>query len=72
MKKLSRCKQGITYKVVELRGNNETNRFLKNLGLEIGDEITIISKLASNYIVNIKDSRFGIDEGIAKMVVVEE
>jgi hypothetical protein len=25
----------------------------------------------SNYIVNIKDSRFGIDEGIAELLMVE-
>ncbi len=68
---LSKGKQGIHYRVLEINGRTETNKFLNNIGLHVGDHITIISKLASNYIVNIKDGRFGIDEGIAKLIVVE-
>lgn len=70
-KKLSKGTQGIKYRVLELNGKPETNRFLNNIGLYVGDSITIITKLASNYIVNIKDGRFGIDEGIAKLIIVE-
>ena len=68
---LSNGKQGTRYRVLEINGTSETNRFLNNIGLHVGDTITIISKLSSNFIVNIKDSRFGIDEGIAKLIVVE-
>jgi ferrous iron transport protein A len=68
---LSKCKQGEIHRVVEIKGNPDTKQFLSNLGLEEGDTISIITKLASNYIVNIKDSRFGIDKGIAKLIVVE-
>ena len=67
---LSKGKQGVTYKVLELNGNPETNQFLNNIGLYVGEPITIISKLSSNLIVNIKDGRFGIDEGIGKLIVV--
>ena len=70
-KKLTRGKQGIRYIVTELNGQKETNLFLNNIGVNVGDQITIISKLASNYIVSIKDGRFGIDEGIAKLIVVD-
>lgn len=70
-KKLSRGKQGVLYRVVSINGTSETNQFLNNIGLFEGDEIMIISKLASNLIINIKDGRFGIDEGIAKLIMVE-
>lgn len=70
-KKLTKCKQGIKYLVKEINGQKDTNLFLENIGLSVGDQITIISKLSSNYIINIKDGRFGIDEGIAKLIVVD-
>lgn len=71
-KKLSKGKQGVLYTVLEINGNEKTNQFLNNIGLFVGDQITIISKLASNYIINIKDGRFGIDEHMAKLIVVEQ
>ena len=70
-KKLSKCRPGKVYKVVDLIGNAETNQFLSNIGLEIGDEIVIISELASNFVITVKDSRFGIDENMAKLIIVE-
>lgn len=69
--KLSKGRQGTTYKVLQLNGTPETNQFLNNIGLYVGEKITIISKLSSNLIVNIKDGRFGIDDGIAALIVVE-
>ncbi len=71
-KLLTKCKQGKIYKVVKLEGQKDTNQFLINIGLHIGDEIAVISKLSSNYIINIKDGRFGIDKNIAKLIEVEE
>ncbi len=71
IRKLAKCKQGIAYKVVEINGNEETTQFLRNIGLDVGDKITIISRLSSNIIINIKDGRFGIDERMAKLVGVE-
>lgn len=70
-KKLSRCKTGVTYTIVNIIGNKETSDFLFNLGCSVGEEITIISKIASNYIINIKDGRYGIDEKMAKLIEVE-
>lgn len=71
IRKLSKCKQGSKLRVVEIKGKIDTNQFLNNIGIQIGDDITIISKLASTFIVNIKDGRFGIDENIAKLLLVE-
>ncbi len=70
-KRLSKCKQGVVYRIVEINGTSETNKLLSNIGLQEGDTITIINKLAANYIINIKDGRFGIDEGIARLLMVE-
>lgn len=69
---LTKCKPGKIYKVIRLDGNTDTNKFLNNIGLHVGDDIAIISKLASNYIINVKDGRFGIDSRMAKLIEVEE
>ena len=44
---LSKGKQGTRYRVMEINGTSETNRYLNNIGLHVGDTITIISKLSS-------------------------
>ena len=38
-------------------GNEETRRFLENLGFVTGGNVTIISTIGGNLIVNVKDSR---------------
>lgn len=45
-------------------------KFLFTLGCYPGEKITIISKLASNYIINIKDARYSIDEDLANAIIV--
>jgi len=70
--KLVKCEQGIIYKVSKINGNKDTILYLSNIGLSIGDSITIISKIASIFIINIKDGRFGIDKGIATLIEVEK
>lgn len=47
----------------------DIRKFLFTLGCYPGEKVTIISKLASNYIVNIKDARYSIDEDLAKAII---
>lgn len=68
---LSRAKIGQTSNVKKVDGNEKTVNFLFTLGCFEGEEITLISKLSGNYIVNIKDSRYAIDEKMAKSIVLE-
>lgn len=68
---LAKGKIGETYNVVNVGGKEKTKKFLFSLGCYEGEEITLISKLAGNYIINIKDSRYAIDEKMAKSIEVE-
>ena len=43
-------------------GNEETRRFLENLGFVAGAGITVISAIGGNVIVNVKDSRVAINQ----------
>ena len=51
-------------------GNEETIRFLENLGFIAGSEITVLSTISGNVIVNIKDSRVAINKEMARHIMV--
>lgn len=63
---------GETYEVVSVNTNQKTQTFLKTLGLYEGSQITLISKVGTNYILNIKDSRYAVDVQMASQVVVKD
>lgn len=68
---LSRGRINTTYIINSIKTKQEEMRdFLFTLGCYPGEEVTIISKLAGNYIINIKDSRYSIDEGLASAIFV--
>ena len=68
---LSKAKDGQTFNVLRVEGKEKVKKFLFTLGCFEGEEITLISRLAGNYIVNIKDSRYALDESMAKSIVLE-
>ena len=51
-------------------GNEETKRFLENLGFVAGAKITAVSAIGGNVIVNIKDSRVAINQDMARHIMV--
>ncbi|MDZ4132903.1 MAG: FeoA family protein [Dethiobacteria bacterium] len=44
--------------------------FLFTLGCYEGEIVTVISVLAENYVINVKDARYSIDEDLARAVLV--
>ena len=54
----------------EIKSNEETRRFLNNLGFVVGAEVVVVSAIGGNVIVNIKDSRVAINEDMAKRIMV--
>lgn len=53
---------GETNTISRIGGNEETRRFLANLGFVAGTEVVVLSKLGGNVIVNVKDSRVAVNE----------
>ncbi len=51
-------------------GNEETRRFLENLGFVSGTKVVILSAIGGNVIVNIKDSRVAINEDMARHIMI--
>ena len=54
----------------KIGGNDETKRFLNNLGFVIGTKITVLSAISGNVIVNVKDSRVAIGKDMANKIMV--
>ncbi len=67
---LAKAKTNKEYTVNQIAGQDDMVKFLFSLGCYEGEKVTIISKVATNYIINIKDSRYGIDEALAKIIQV--
>ncbi len=57
-------------KEINTQGDKEMEAFLFSLGCYAGQTITIISMLHKNYLVNIKDARYSIDEDLARAIIV--
>lgn len=56
--------------VVRVNGKDDTKTFLGNLGFVEGTDVTVISKIAGNLIVNVKDTRLAIDKAMAGRIMV--
>lgn len=61
---------GETGEIKRIGGNEETRRFLNNLGFVVGAEVVVVSAIGGNVIVNIKDSRVAINEDMVKRIMV--
>ena len=61
---------GETNTIRKVGGNEETKRFLETLGFVAGAEITVVSAIGGNVIVNIKDSRVAINQDMARHIMV--
>lgn len=56
--------------ITRVSGNEETRRFLGNLGFVSGTEVTVLSKMSGNVIVNIKNSRIAVNAEMARHIMI--
>ncbi|CAH0435932.1 Putative ferrous iron transport protein [Clostridium neonatale] len=54
----------------KITGNDETKRFLNSLGFVTGENVTVVSELGGNMIINVKGSRVALDKGMASRIIV--
>ena len=70
MMPLSMVKPGETNTIKMVGGKEETRKFLENLGFVTGGEVTVVSEIEGNLIVNVKDSRVAIGKDMANRIMV--
>lgn len=56
--------------IKKISGKDDTIRFLNRLGFVEGEQISIVSRLGGNLIVNVKDTRVAIDRTLANRIAV--
>ena len=61
---------GETNTIKRVGGNEETRRFLANLGFVVDAEVTVLSAIGGNVIVNIKDSRVAVNADMARHMMI--
>ena len=70
MMPLSMVKPGETNTIKKVGGKEETRKFLENLRFVTGGEVTVVSEIEGNLIVNVKDSRVAIGKDMANRIMV--
>lgn len=72
MMQLSMARMGEPVRIMKINGKDETKRFLNSLGFVIGDNVTVVSQLGGNMIINVKDTRVAIDKSMANRIMINE
>ncbi len=67
---LSMVGDGEEFLIKKISGKEEVRRFLENLGLVAGAQVSLVSKICGNVIVQIKDSRVAISKEMAQKIIV--
>lgn len=67
---LSMVKEGEINTICKVGGKEETRKFLENLGFVSGGEVTVVSQINGDIIVNVKGSRVAIGRDMANKVMV--
>ncbi|WP_330665088.1 FeoA family protein [Tepidibacter sp.] len=71
MKNLSKAEVDVEYIVKEIKTDDEEMKsFLFTLGCYEGEKVTVISVLAENYVISVKDARYSIDVELAEAIII--
>ncbi len=67
---LTMARVGEHLTIKKINGKDDTIKFLNNLGLIEGHEITVVSSIGGNLIVNVKDTRVALDRQLSNRILV--
>ncbi len=67
----SQAEIDVEYTIKEVRADDEAlKNFLFTLGCYEGETVTVISQLAENYVISVKDARYSIDQELAEAIII--
>ena len=61
---------GESFLIKKINGKEEVRRFLENLGFVAGAQVSVVSQISGNIIVQIKESRVAISREMAQKIIV--
>ncbi|MDY3014774.1 MAG: FeoA family protein [Evtepia sp.] len=70
MMPLTLVSSGETNVIQRIGGKPEVKKHLEHLGFVVGSEVTVVSSIGGNLIVNVKDARIAISKEMAAKIMV--
>ena len=67
---LTMVKAGETVTIRKISGKDEVRQHLASLGFVVDSDVTVVSEIGGNLIVQVKSSRIALDKGMAGRVMV--
>ena len=56
--------------IQKITGKDEVRQHLAELGFVVGSEVVVVSKIAGNMILSIKDSRIALDMSMTNRIMI--
>ena len=70
MMPLTMAKTGETVTIRKITGKDEVRQHLAELGFVVDSDVTVVSELAGNLILQVKDSRIALDKTMANRIMI--
>ena len=70
MMPLTMAKSGERVTVRKITGKDEIRQHLAELGFVVDSDITVVSEIAGNLIVQVKDTRIALDKSMANRIMI--
>ena len=70
MMPLTMAKAGETVMIRKITGKDDVRQHLAELGFVVDSDVTVVSEIAGNLIVQVKDSRIALDKSMANRIMV--
>ena len=67
---LTLARAGETNIIRKVTGRDEVRRHLAELGFVVGAPVTVVSEIAGNMILSVKDSRVALDREMATRIMI--
>ena len=70
MMPLTMAKTGETVTIRKISGKDEVRQHLAELGFVVDSDVTVVSEIAGNLILQVKDSRIALDKTMANRMMI--
>ena len=70
MMPLTMAKTGETVTIRRISGKDEVRQHLAELGFVVDSNVTVVSEIAGNLILQVKDSRIALDKTMANRIMI--
>ena len=67
---LTMAKTGETVTIRKISGKDEVRQHLAELGFVVDGTVTVVSEIAGNLILQVKDSRIALDKTMANRIMI--